>query len=252
MKKTELYQMLEELGFSSSDSRIYLSCLELGPATVTKIARRANVERATVYASIERLNKRGLISEPISKHSKEIQVDSPDKLLILAQRKKDSIEEKQKRFKDVLPELLSQVNQRGKQPKVRFYIGKEQFVNLVDQILIETKDTMYFIGDASLYVKLISYSYERKLIHRRLRKKLHINILVNRSTLTEKFREDDIKEMRTTRFLPDDMSFEASFQIFGGRIALWDPLVPLAIVIEDEAIVTMLQAVFSGLWQKAE
>jgi len=58
--------------------------------------------------------------------------------------------------------------------------------------------------------------------------------------------------MRTTRFLPAGMKFESSFLLWGNKIAFWNPVVPLAIVIEDEIIVKMFQEMFSGLWKKTK
>lgn len=85
-----------------------------------------------------------------------------------------------------------------------------------------------------------------------MRKKTHINILVNKTPLTEQFQKDDAKEMRTTRFLSKETKFEASFLLWANKIVIWNPVVPLAIAIEDEIITKMFREMFRQLWQAAE
>lgn len=250
--KEELEKLLEELNISGNEAKIYIACLELGPTTITKIARKAEVERTTVYATLERLREKGLVSGPIKEYSRQIQVESPEKLLVLARQKKKAIESKENQFKEILPDLLASVIQRGKQPKVRFYEGKEQFIQVFDQALDETKEKMFFFGAASIFVDLISYQFEKEWIKRRVRKKIHIDILVHKTPLTAQFKKDEIKEMRTTKFLSQDMKFEASFLLWSNKIVLWNPVVPLAIAIEDEIIAKMFSEMFLGLWQKAK
>ena len=123
---------------------------------------------------------------------------------------------------------------------------------MLDYIRVEeTKEKMYFFGSASTIVNFISLQYEKEWIKKRTRRKIHIDILVHKTPLTEQFLKDDVKEMRTTRFLRKDMQFEASFMLWNHKIALWNPLVPLAIVIEDETIVAMFREMFKGLWEAA-
>lgn len=246
----KLESLLKKLNLSENEAKVYLAALDLGPTTITKLAAKAGVERATVYALLERLREKGLAAEDAKDYSRDVQVEAPDKLVWLIKRKKRLLAEEEHELNELLPDWLSQVNARGKQPKVRFYEGKEQFINVFDSALEEAKDKMYFFGAASLFVDLISYQFEKDWIKKRVRKNIHIDILVHKTSLTEQFKSDDKKEKRTTRFLPADMKFEGSFMLWSHKVAFWNPIIPLAIVIEDQVVADMLQAVFKGLWKK--
>lgn len=245
-------QLLEELGITGNETKVYLASLELGPTTITKIAHKAEVERATVYAILDRLKDKGLVSINVKESDRHIQVEAPDKLLILSKRKKRAIEEHEHKFKEILPDLLASVNQRGKQPKVRFYEGKEQFMQVFDQSLEEAKEKMYFFGDAQLFVDFISWDYEKQWIKKRCQKNIFIDLLVHKSKISQYFLSKDKEQKRETRFLAADTQFEASFLLWSNKIALWNPVVPLAILIEDEIIVKMFKEMFLGLWEKAQ
>ncbi|HEX9113717.1 MAG TPA: helix-turn-helix domain-containing protein, partial [Nitrospirota bacterium] len=54
--------LLRSLGFTDSESKIYLISLEMGPSSVQDIAKKADVSRVTTYAVIESLAKHGLMS----------------------------------------------------------------------------------------------------------------------------------------------------------------------------------------------
>lgn len=248
----QLVKLLKELNITGNEARVYLACLELGPTTITKIARKAEVERATVYAILERLKDKGLVTISVKESDRHIQVESPDKLLILASHKKRAITEKEHQFKEILPDLLASVNQRGKQPKVRFYEDKEQFIQVFESILNEAKGEMYYLGNTDVLVKSVSWEYEKRWIERRVRKHIFLHFMVFRSLLSQRHKKYDDEEFRETRFLPKNMKFEASYLLWGNKIALWNPVVPLAIAIEDEIIVKMFKEMFLGMWAKAK
>ena len=252
MNKEELEKLLEELGIIGNEARVYLACLELGPTTITRIARKAKVERATVYAILERLKEKGLVTINVKESDRHIQVESPDKLLVFSKHKKRAIEEKEHQFKEVLPDLLASVNQRGKQPKVKFYEGKEQYIEIFDHIIDEAKGEMYYVGDVDRFVHMVSREFERNWVKRRMRKKIFIKLLINKGQYYPEYKKRDSQELRETRFYPENIKFEASFLLWSNKIALWNPVVPLAIVIEDGIIVKMFREMFLGLWERGK
>jgi len=54
---------LQALGLDEKEQRFYLAALELGTAPVTAIAARADVSRTNGYDLVQRLQKRGLLSQ---------------------------------------------------------------------------------------------------------------------------------------------------------------------------------------------
>jgi len=250
MNKEELVKLLEELGIIGNEAKVYLACLELGPTTITKIAYKAGIERATVYAILDRLKEKGLVTINVKESDRHIQVESPDKLLVLSKHKKRAIEEKEHHFREILPDLLASVNQRGKQPKVKFYEGEAQYIEIFDHIIDEAKGEMYYFGDVDRFVKMVSWEFERNWVKRRIRKKIFIKLLINKGKYYPEYKKRDARELRETRFYPAEMKFESSYLLWNNKIALWNPVVPLAIVIEDEIIVKMFKEMFLGLWEK--
>ena len=42
------------------------------------------------------------------------------------------------------------------------------------------------------------------------------------------------------------------FQIFANKVIFWQPLAPLAIVIEDKYLVEMMESILDNLWERAK
>ena len=62
----------------------------------------------------------------------------------------------------------------------------------------------------------------------------------------------DAQEMREIRLLKGFAPFSSSFQLFANKVIFWQPVAPLAIVIEDEYLVTMMKSIMAGLWDNAK
>ena len=105
---------LETYGFTEKESRVYLTCLELGASLASTIARRAEVNRGTTYSILKDFQRRGIANETIKAGLKYFSVMKPD--LLFRQE-----EEKYEHMKSCLPELLAVTERLGNRPKTQFF-----------------------------------------------------------------------------------------------------------------------------------
>ena len=56
------YKILEKLGLTETESKIYMILLRLGSTHVTPVIKKAELHRATVYDVLDRLIEKGLVS----------------------------------------------------------------------------------------------------------------------------------------------------------------------------------------------
>ena len=68
--KTEI---LEEIGFSKGEVKVYFSLLELGETTIGPLSKKADVTAAKVYPILEKLAKKGLSTHVIKSGTKYFQ-----------------------------------------------------------------------------------------------------------------------------------------------------------------------------------
>jgi predicted transcriptional regulator/ferredoxin len=58
----EIIQVLERLGFTEYEARAYVTLLQYGPLNGYELAREAKLPRANVYAVLEKLENRGIVT----------------------------------------------------------------------------------------------------------------------------------------------------------------------------------------------
>ena len=59
----DLPKILQGIGLSEKESRVYLELLSLKEALHSQISRKAGVKRPTTYLILEQLAKKGLVSQ---------------------------------------------------------------------------------------------------------------------------------------------------------------------------------------------
>jgi len=130
---------MKSLGFTESEATIYLTSLEMGPASVQDIAKKAKVSRVTTYAVIESLTERGLMSS-VEKGKKRLFVaESPERLVSFVTARVKEMETTLKEVQSSIDEL--KMIQRGEKPVVKMFEGPEA-LNACQKDVIFTKPKM--------------------------------------------------------------------------------------------------------------
>jgi len=112
--ESSLITDLEMYGLTQKESRVYLTCLELGTSLASTIARRAEVNRGTTYSILQDFQRRGIANETIKSGLKYFSVIKPDMLF-------RQEEEKYEYMKICLPKLLAITEKFGNRPKTHFF-----------------------------------------------------------------------------------------------------------------------------------
>ncbi len=97
--------ILEEIGLTRNEVRIYLALLELGSTTSGAIIKKTGIHTSKVYDGLERLIEKGLVSYVIIADTKHFKAVNPERLLDFLEEKKNKIRQEEERIKSILPEL---------------------------------------------------------------------------------------------------------------------------------------------------
>jgi HTH-type transcriptional regulator, sugar sensing transcriptional regulator len=105
-------RILEELGLSNAEAKIYIALLELGQAKTGRIIDVTKLQSSTVYHILGSLVEKGLASYIMSGKIKLYQAESPESLMTY-------LEDKKKKLNSIMPELkekeqMSKVKQNAK------------------------------------------------------------------------------------------------------------------------------------------
>jgi sugar-specific transcriptional regulator TrmB len=247
----DLYTALKELGLTNLEIGLYTVSLSLGPSPIKTIAQHMKISRPNVYKIIEGLEKHDLaLFSKRKKYARNFSVEAPTKVLELLRKKIERQGNIEYELMSVMPDLLAKYQQSDAPTKIKVYSTPEEFLIIFHQILDEAKEEIRFFGSAHDFLEFISWNEEKKWIKKRIKKGLFIKSLLLPSEDTEMVKaRGDKNELRETRVFQSTTPFVTSFQLFANKAIIWQPKATLAILIEDEYIVTMLKIIFDNLWK---
>jgi len=168
--------------------------------------------------------------------------ENPEQLII-------NLKEKEALLKEILPELKALRYDTGVKPTVRLFNGIEG-INIILDDIIETKHNILSLSSAGDRLRLYSDDF-KDYIERRCKRHLKIRLLTNRSPESERLRKDDVKELRQTRFLPDEYELKNRSFIYEDKIAIISLNKKLLVgtIIEDKDIAETQSKLFEIAWK---
>ena len=237
MENTEV---LKYLGLHDKEAKVYLALLGLGSGSVPAISKQSGVKRPTTYLILEELRMKGLVTL-VPKPNKTIYTaQSPEKLLEEQREKEEAIQEK-------MPELLAIYNSKKEKPKISFFEGEENIVELYNKIF-EEKEVNIFGS-----IEALSAEAEKQLernLHLIKKNNTRVRELLEADQKSIKFQQKNNSERHRIKIAPEQYKFPTDNLIFGNKVALFSyKETPQAVVIESSAVATTYKSVFEILWK---
>ena len=97
--------ILEEIGLTKNEIKIYLALLKFGSTSTGAIIKETKIHASKVYDGLERLADKGLVTHVIIANTKHFKAVNPDRLIDFLDDKKRLIETQVKDIKEFLPQL---------------------------------------------------------------------------------------------------------------------------------------------------
>ncbi len=130
-------QMLEQVGLTGGESRVYLAMLDLGPSTVGPIVEKSKVSRSIIYRLLDNLMEKGLASYIIEEKTKHYSAAGPERILEYMDRQRKQLEESRLQMQKMLP-LLAQMTS-PKRNDVRVFKGFRGLITMHEQLYLKLK-----------------------------------------------------------------------------------------------------------------
>ena len=247
-----LQQALEELGLTELERKLYGISVAAGSMSISVLAERMGISRPNIYKVIRGLEKHGLATFGGGRqYVKSFQVSSPSVVMEKLRTKRKSLGQLDEALSVDIAEMLAKFDQ-GKGPmNVRVLKGRKEFTDAYVQVFEEATDNICFFGEYDTFVREISPELGAERIARRVERNIKIRALSLRSPAVELLRKKDEKELRETRYLVGSTPFVTSFYLFANKAIFWQPMTPIAVMIEDEYLVAMWRSMFELLWSNS-
>lgn len=92
-------ELLKEVGLTERESKVYLALLELGSTTTGPLSKKSLIPNSKIYAVLESLENKGLVSWITKVKTKYFQVSNPDKIVSIFEEKQRLIKSNIKQLK---------------------------------------------------------------------------------------------------------------------------------------------------------
>lgn len=253
-----LAQKLVECGLTRNEARVFLTALELGPSLASTLARQTRINRSTVYAVIQTLKGKGLLSSFEKKQVTYFCATDPE---VLIQNVEEEIAHRKTqvyRLQDVIPELnqVSRVHD-DVHSKAKSFEGIEGVKALHEEILRLAKG-QEIVGYALITpAKVLQmknfwpYYYEK-----RRNFNVSVRLIAPETPAAVALKRRDQKELRVTRLLPiGKFPFsDSEINIFGDYYAYFShgEAGMNGSLMRDRCLAATEKAIFEFIWEQAE
>lgn len=247
----EIEEILNRLGLSKNEVKIYLALLELGLTSSKAIIERTGLHRQIVYDTLGLLIEKGLVSFVIQANRKYFRASEPKNFLEYLNTKKEQIEQQKQEFNKILPQLEAKKEKTGEEQETTVYSGNKGVKSLLDDMLEQKKEVM-IIGASDISAE--SYKYQMQFNIPKFDKMRQMAKIGYKIILSEnlKIRAREINKMNFSeaRILPKEFTSNSSTNIYGDRtsIIMWGSQ-PFGILIKSKEIAEAQRRHFNILWK---
>ncbi len=252
MINTELpiYKSLLGIGFSQKEAAVYLALLELGKRTVTPIARKAGINRTTVYDILDSLSAKGLVSISGKQPLQEYVAESPDKIIRLLEDKIKKDQSELQQAQSLVPQLKSMHNVSDR-PKVRFYEGTEGLQQVYEDTLTSHEPIRAYATYDNMENALPGYF--PKYFYRRASKGIPIRAIFPHTRAGLELSKQDKEQLRETAIVPQEsFYFTPEINIYDNKVMIASWKEKLGITIESNEIADAMKKIFELSWAEAK
>ena len=232
---------LEKLGLTKIEAKIYLALLKEGNSLASKIIKKVQMHRATVYDVLDRLIEKGLVSSTKKDGKNYYQVVDPERFLDIFQEKKNDSLSKEREIKSLVGKL-KKFKEKSSTSEVEVLTGKNGLKFLMRDLLT-IKEFLVLGGEIRFFEYLPIYT--KHWIRERERKKVRARILAN---LVPRKKWSYNKH----KLLPKDLRFPSATIVYQGKVAIILPEEPIKIIlIRSDNVYRSYKSEFEVLWKGA-
>jgi len=240
-------EVLEELGLSEAEAKVYLALLETGSTLAGPVIKIAGLHRATTYQILQRLREKGLVSSIIKGKKQYFEPVDPKRLL-------DVLKEREEKLQVALPSLRASYKGSKEKQEVTVYSGARGIRSVLDRMLEELSGGGEYLdfGVSGLFRQVMGayWDYWQK---QKKKRKIKSRVIFN-ERLKEKepqLLKDYVGEIR---FHPSEYSSITDTVVYRDTVVLfiWTGKPPVAVVIKNRDNANSYRNQFRLMWKNAK
>ena len=246
----ETEKILEDIGLTKNEIKIYLALLKLGQTTSWSIIKDTGIHTSKVYDGLQRLLDKGLVSYIIISNTKNFSATDPSRLLDFLDDKKRTIENYEKEIRKIIPKLRADRNNNPEETKAEIFKGWKGMETVYKMLRENLKrgDLNYVMGASKgedlEQVKIFFNKHLKGLAEKGIKQKIIYNE-DTKGNIEEQGKHPSLFEVRYIK-----NTTPAEINIWADKVAtIILTKNPTIILITDSKVAKSYKAYFELLWK---
>lgn len=241
---------LIEFGLSDKEAKVYLALIELGPSSVTHIARRAKVSRTNTYHLLNALHAAGLVTSKEGESKIIYSAERPDKLVLFLKAQLYDAQKRLKMAEGVLPDLETLYKDPDKKISVRYLEGKEGVIAAYEDTLTAKSEILAYgsVDEAESFFP----GYLDEYFQRRTEKKISVKSIFAACERSFQSKKRDKLLLRKTHLVPESFQIKPEINVYDDKVAIMSLKENFGVVIESKDVSDAFRKMFVLAYEKAE
>jgi sugar-specific transcriptional regulator TrmB len=237
--------IFEELGLTQAEIKVYIKLLELGTSTAGPILEKTSLQNSVIHRALNSLIEKGLINYILEGKRKLYQATNPESFY-------QFIEEKKRKFTEILPELKNKENTLKEKEIATIYKGirgiKEVYIFMIN---VKAKEYNTF-GGGYPCVEKMGETWWLNLHEKRIQNKLPARQVFD-ETVKEIGKHISKKPLSKVRYLTKEFAQFQETIIVGEYVAIAVFTEnPYAFLIKDKSVAEGYRKHFEVLWKQSK
>lgn len=249
--KEEISKMLQKLGWSEKEAKVYLVTLELHEALPGAIARKAGVKRSTAYLILGDLENKGLTSHVKRGRNLFYQATKPNLFL---EKTAEELKEQQSSLDELsktLSEILSLYQTQTATPQMSVFRGKEGLIQIMEDTLT-TKTELLCWANPTLVFSVLE-DYYPAYIKKKVERKIWLRGIFCYDKIGVRFKHKAKAELREIYMVPKEkFPFENEINIYDDKVAIISHSDLVGIIIQNKHIANTQRHIFNLAFEYAK
>lgn len=236
-------QILEDIGFTNAEIKVYITLLELGQSTAGPIIEKAGLQSSVVHMTLLKLTEKGMVSSVKEGKRRHYQAANPKHIA-------DYIDEKKERFESILPQLLSKQATSKEKPEVMVFRGIKGIRAFLYELLDAGGNEHHTFGSTMKSLMMGEewwVNYHKKRAKKDIKAKLLFNESLKSWKAEKRYPKSDVRYTKAG-FEPLTETIIRNDKI---GIILWIEK-PIGILIHNKFLADSYDSFFSLLWNAVQ
>jgi len=245
--------LLEKLGLTKGEIKVYLALNKLGESTVGPIGKESKVSKSKIYDILDKLIEKGLAGYMVKERIKYFLANDPHMILDYIEKKESELDKaKKEAVQEIIPQLMMQRATASKKRVAEMYEGFRGIKAVRDELMksFDYGDTLLVLGAP----KVANVKWEGWFLDfhkRRIQRKVKMKIIYN-ANVKEYGKVREKMKLTEVKYLPNKLVSPNWIDIFPNAVLFIMVLKnPIAFVVRDTELANSFRSYFEIMWKNS-